>query len=54
MTSTALAATAFMYIDADVSDGQTLLGWRREREAARRAERYERRFLRFPRRDRIR
>ena len=50
MTSTALPATAFTYVDSDVADGQTLIGWRRERDAFRTAERRARRANRFPRR----
>ena len=34
---------SFNYIECDVPEGQTLLEWRREIDAARRAERYARR-----------
>lgn len=46
MTSTAPSSSAFAYIDCDVPAEQTLVQWRREREAARRAERPARRSLR--------
>ena len=48
MTSTTLSSTAFAYIECDVPAEQTLIQWRREREAARRAERRARRLLRVP------
>jgi hypothetical protein len=49
MTSTAPASTSFAYIDCDIPDGQTLVEWRRDRVAARRAERPVRRTFRLPR-----
>jgi hypothetical protein len=39
MTSNAPSPHSFSYIDCDVPAGKTLTEWRREREAARRAER---------------
>ena len=47
MTSTAPSSTAFLYVEADVRAGQTLVEWRRERHAARQAERTARRRLRL-------
>ena len=47
MTSTTPASTAFAYIDCDVPAEQTLVEWRREREAQRAAERPSRRGLRL-------
>ena len=54
MTSSSPSSTAFAYIDCDVPAGQTLVEWRRERDAARRAECPPRRFPRipFPKRER--
>ena len=49
MTSTTPASHAFSYIDCDVPADQTLAEWRRERDAARRAERPARRTWRRPR-----
>jgi len=49
MTSTAPSSTSFAYIDCDIPDGQTLVEWRRDRNAARRAERRVRRTFRLPR-----
>jgi hypothetical protein len=49
MTSTTPASTAFAYIDCDVPAEQTLVEWRREREAARQATRRARRPFRMPR-----
>ena len=39
MTYTPLSPTPFAYIQADVPAGQTLIEWRRERTAAKRAAR---------------
>ena len=47
MTRTQLSPTPFAYIDCDVAAGQTLVEWRRERDAERRAAR--RRAFRVPR-----
>jgi hypothetical protein len=49
MTSTALSSTSFAYIDCDIPDGQTLVEWRLELDAARRAERRASRTFRMPR-----
>lgn len=49
MTSTAPSSTSFAYIESDVPDGQTLVERRRDRVAARRAERPVRRTFRLPR-----
>lgn len=54
MTPSSPASTAFAYIDCDVPAGQTLAEWRRERDAARRAERPPRRLLRISLRHRER
>lgn len=54
MTPSSPASTAFAYIDCDVPAGQTLAEWRRERDAARRAERPPRRLLRITLRHRER
>ena len=35
MTSTRFSPTPFAYIECDVPAGQTLVAWRRERDAAR-------------------
>lgn len=48
MTSTTPSSTAFAYIECDIPAEQTLVEWRRERDAARRAERPARRLLRIP------
>jgi len=54
MTSTALSSsTSFAYIDCDIPDGQTLVEWRLELDAARRAERRARRTFRLPRLPRV-
>jgi hypothetical protein len=37
LTSAELQATSFAYVECDLSEGQTLAEWRRERAAARRA-----------------
>ena len=49
MTSTALTHMSFAYIDCDIPQGQTLVDWRDELNAARRAERRARRTFRLPR-----
>ena len=49
MTPTTRSSTSFAYIDCDVPAEQTLAEWRRERDAARRAERTARRRFRLPR-----
>jgi hypothetical protein len=54
MTPTSPSSTSFAYIDSDVPDGQTLVEWRRDRDAARRAQRRPRRALRLPRLLRVR
>ena len=43
LTSADLAPTSVAYVDSDIRDGQTLVEWRRELDAARRAERPVRR-----------
>ena len=48
MTSTSPSSHAFAYIETDVPADQTLVEWRREREAARRAERRPRRIWHIP------
>ncbi|CAA9553070.1 MAG: hypothetical protein AVDCRST_MAG79-2853 [uncultured Thermoleophilia bacterium] len=48
MTSTALPSTCFSSIACDVPERQTLGEWRRDRDAARRAERRARRIFRLP------
>ncbi len=48
LTSADLDSTSFCYVASDVPDGQTLAEWRRDRDAARRAERRARRSLRLP------
>jgi hypothetical protein len=45
LTSADLAATSVAYIDSDIADGQTLVEWRLEQDAARRAERRVRRRI---------
>ena len=50
MTSTAPASPSFAYVACDVPPDQTLVEWRREREASRRAERAARRPPRLMRR----
>lgn len=47
MSSIDLTPTSFAYIDCDIPEGQTLLQWRCERNAARRARRTFR-FRRLP------
>lgn len=47
MTSNAPASTSFLYIECDIPAEQTLLQWRRERDAARAAARRPRRSLRM-------
>jgi hypothetical protein len=54
MTSTTPSATAFAYVESDIPDEQTLVEWRRERQAARQAERRTRRVIRLPRALRMR
>jgi hypothetical protein len=49
ITSADLAPTSFAYVDCDVPAGQSLDEWRRQRDAARRAERPARRRFRTPR-----
>ena len=50
MTSTTTpSATAFAYVESDVPAEQTLVEWRRERHAARQAERRARGTFRVPR-----
>jgi len=50
MTSTAPSSTSFAYIECDIPGEQTLVEWRRDLDAARRAERRVRRpFFQFPR-----
>jgi hypothetical protein len=56
MSSIGLTQTSFAYIDSDIPEGQTLLEWRCERNAARHAERRARRprrTLRLPRLSRL-
>jgi hypothetical protein len=48
MTSTSLfSSTAFVYVNSDVAEGQTLRAWRRAREDARREQRRARRRQRL-------
>lgn len=54
MTTTTPSSTSFAYIDCDVPEEQTLADWRRDREAARRAQRRPRRALRLSRMLRLR
>jgi hypothetical protein len=49
ITSADLAHTSFAYVDSDVPAGLSLGEWRRQRDAARRAERRARRRFRTPR-----
>jgi len=49
MTSIDLTATSFAYIHCDIPEGQTLVEWRSELNAARRLERPVRRSFRLPR-----
>ena len=56
LTSDDLAATSVAYVESDIRDGQTLVEWRSERDAARRAARDARRRgpgLRLPRLPRL-
>jgi hypothetical protein len=54
LTSADLTATSIAYVDCDIPDGQTLVEWRRELDAARRAERpARRRSPRLPRLPRL-
>ena len=50
LTSADLTLTSVAYVDSDIADGQTLVEWRRERDAARRelhaARRPQRRWRR--------
>jgi hypothetical protein len=48
MTSTSPSSHAFAYIETDVPADQTLVEWRREREAARREKRRPRRIWHIP------
>ena len=48
MTSTTPSATAFLYVESDIPAEQTLVEWRRERQAARQTERRPRRTFRLP------
>ena len=49
LTSAELASTSVAYIDSDIAEGQTLVEWRLEQDAARRAERrVRRRSFRLP------
>jgi hypothetical protein len=43
LTSADLVSTSVAYIDCDVAEGQTLVEWRLEQDAARRADRRVRR-----------
>jgi hypothetical protein len=54
MSITTPSSTAFAYIDCDVPGEQTLVEWRRDRDAARRAQRRPRRTVRVPRLLRVR
>jgi hypothetical protein len=50
LTSIDLTPTSFAYVDSDIADGQTLVEWRLERDAASRAARRgRRRSFRLPR-----
>ena len=44
MPATLLHTSAFLYVESDVPPGQTLVGWRRDRETARRSARRPGRF----------
>lgn len=46
-------STSFAYVECDVPEGQTLVEWRLELDAARRAERDANRTLRLPRLSRL-
>lgn len=54
MTTTTPSSTSFAYIDCDVPAEQTLADWRRDRDAARRAQRRPRRALGLSRMLRLR
>lgn len=54
MTTSTPSSTSFAYIDCDVPAEQTLADWRRDRDAARRAQRRPRRALRLSRMPRLR
>jgi|tagenome__1003787_1003787.scaffolds.fasta_scaffold15954339_1 hypothetical protein len=43
LTSADLAPTSVMYVESDIPEGHTLVEWRVEQDAARRAERRVRR-----------
>jgi hypothetical protein len=43
LTSADLARTSIAYVESDIPEGQTLVEWRLEQDAARRAERRVRR-----------
>lgn len=47
-------STSFAYVESDIPEGQTLVGWRLDLDAARRAERDARRSFRLPRLPRLR
>ena len=49
LTSADLIPTSVAYVESDIPAGQTLVEWRRELDAARRAERRTRRAFRLPR-----
>jgi hypothetical protein len=54
LTSADLAPTSVAYVDSDIPEGQTLVEWRVELDAARRAQRrVPRRTLRVPRLPRL-
>ncbi|HEY0344515.1 MAG TPA: hypothetical protein VGC59_07700 [Solirubrobacteraceae bacterium] len=54
LTSADLAPTSVAYVDSDIPEGQTLVEWRVELDAARRAQRHvPRRTLRVPRLPRL-
>ena len=49
LTSADLAPTSLAYVESDIPEGQTLVEWRLEQDAARRAQRrVRRRSLRLP------
>jgi hypothetical protein len=54
LTSADLAPTSVAYVDSDIPEGQTLVEWRVELDAIRRAQRrVPRRTLRVPRLPRL-
>jgi hypothetical protein len=54
LTSADLASTSVAYVDSDIPEGQTLVEWRVELDAARRAQRrVPRRTLPVPRLPRL-